>query len=124
MILAQEVEHLLWLGGLSERGVAAQIAEHDDDLAAMAFEDLLVALRDNQLGKLRRQEALQPPDPTQLLDLLGDPRFEPAVEFCDLLGALAQFAQQPRVFHRDHRLRREVLQQRDLLSENGRTSRR
>jgi hypothetical protein len=24
-------------------GVAAQVAEHDDDLAAMAFEDLLVA---------------------------------------------------------------------------------
>ena len=115
MVFAQEVEHLLGLGGLGEGGVAAQIAEHDDDLAAMAFEDFLVALRDDQLGKLRREKPLQPPDPAQLLDLLGDPRFEPAVEFGDLLGALAQFAQQPRVLHRDHRLRREILQQRDLL---------
>jgi hypothetical protein len=47
--------------------------------------------------------------------LLGDPRFEAAVQFCDLLGTLAQLAQQPRVLHRDHRLRREVLQQRDLF---------
>ena len=44
-------------------GIAAQIAEHDDNLAAMAFEDLLVALRDNQLGQLRREEPLQSPDP-------------------------------------------------------------
>ena len=39
----------------------------------MAFEDLLVALRDDQFGKLRREEPLQPPDAPQLLDLLGDP---------------------------------------------------
>ena len=44
MIFAQEVEHLLGLGCLREGVVAAQIAEHDDDLAAMAFKDLLVAL--------------------------------------------------------------------------------
>src|ERR1700757_852886 len=42
VVFAQEVEHFLRLGGLGERGVAAQIAKHDDDLAAMAFEDLLV----------------------------------------------------------------------------------
>ena len=47
MIFAQEVEHLLRLGSLGEGRIAAQIAEHDDDLAAMAFEDLLVALRDD-----------------------------------------------------------------------------
>ena len=33
----------------------------------------------------------------------------------EVAGALAQFAEQPRVLHRDDRLRREVLQQRDLL---------
>ena len=38
----------------------------------MAFEDLLVALRHDQLGELRREETLQPPDPAQLIDLLGD----------------------------------------------------
>ena len=35
--------------------------------------------------------------------------------FFEIAGALAQFAEQPRVLHRDDRLRREVLQQRDLL---------
>src|SRR5262249_23903024 len=45
MVLAQDVEHFLGLGGLGKRGVAAQIAKHDDDLAAMAFQDFLVALR-------------------------------------------------------------------------------
>ena len=34
---------------------------------------------------------------------------------CRSRGALAQFAQEPRVLHRDDRLRGEVLQQRDLL---------
>src|SRR5262249_52802695 len=50
VVFAQEVEHLLGLGGLGEGGVAAEVAEHDDDLAAMTFEYLLVTLRDDQLG--------------------------------------------------------------------------
>ena len=58
MIFAQEVEDFLGFSGFGESGVAAQIAEHDDDLAAMAFKDLLVALRDDQFGKLRREEPL------------------------------------------------------------------
>ena len=81
----------------------------------MAFEDLFVALRDDHFGKLRREEALQPPDPAQLLNLLGDPRFKAAVQLRHLLVALAQFAEQPRVLHRDHGLRGEILEQRDLL---------
>jgi hypothetical protein len=47
MIFAQKFEDLLGLGGLGEGGAAAEIAEHDDDLLTMAFEDLLVALRDD-----------------------------------------------------------------------------
>jgi hypothetical protein len=35
MVLAQEIKHVLGLGRLGEGGVAAQIAEHDDDLATM-----------------------------------------------------------------------------------------
>src|SRR5215469_1800275 len=54
MVFPEEVEHFLGLGGLGKGGVAPQIAEHDDDLAAMAFEDVFVTLRDNQLGELRR----------------------------------------------------------------------
>src|SRR5204862_5261483 len=115
MVLTQELQHLLRLGGLGEGGVAAQIAEHHNDFAAMAFEDLLVTLRDDQFGKLRSEEPLQPADAAQFVNLLGDPRFEPAIEFADLLGALAQFANEPHVLHRDHRLRCEVFEQRNLL---------
>jgi hypothetical protein len=109
MVFAQEVEHLLGLGSLGEGGVAAQIAEHDDNLTAMTFEDFLVALGDDHLGELWREKALQPPNPAQLIDLLGDAGFEASVELGDLLGALAEFAQEPRVLDRDHGLRREVL---------------
>src|SRR6202043_1101503 len=35
--------------------------------------------------------------------------------FFEIAGALAQFAEQPRILHRDHRLRRKVLKERDLL---------
>ena len=52
VVFSQEVERVLWLGGLGEGGLAAQIAEHDNDLAAVAFEDLFVALRDDQFGQL------------------------------------------------------------------------
>src|SRR5215467_8471147 len=48
----------LRLGGLGEGGVAAQVAKYDNDLPAMAFEDLLVALRDDQFGQLRREKPL------------------------------------------------------------------
>jgi len=58
MVFAKEIEHLLGLGGLGKGRVSAQIAEHNDDLAAMAFQDPLVALRDDQFGKLRREEPL------------------------------------------------------------------
>ena len=50
MVFAQEIEDFLGFGSFGEGGVAAQIAEHDDDFAAMAFEDFLVTLRDDQFG--------------------------------------------------------------------------
>jgi len=59
----------------------------------MAFEDFLVALRDNEFCKLRCQKPLQPPDSSQFVDLFCDPRFETAVQLGHLVGALAQFAQ-------------------------------
>src|SRR5215472_10047356 len=81
----------------------------------MAFEDFLVTLRDDHLGKLGGEEPLQPPDPPQLFNLFRDPRLQTTVQLRHLVGALAQFAQKPRVLHRNDRLRRKVLQQRDLL---------
>ena len=68
VVVAQQGHDLLRLGALGKGGEPAQVAEHDDDLAAMAFEDaslvtfLGIALGDNQLGQLR-----------------GDARFELAV---------------------------------------------
>src|SRR6516164_5243362 len=119
VVLAQAIEDLLRLGSLREGGVAAQVAEHDDNLAAMAFEDFFITVRDDQFGELGREKPLQPPDPAQLFDLFGDACLKSPVEFCDLLGALAQFAEQPRVLHRNDRLRRKILQQRNLLVGEG-----
>jgi hypothetical protein len=81
----------------------------------MAFEDLFVALRDDQFGQLRCEKTLQSADPPQLLDLLSDPRLQASVQFRHLVSARAQLAQEPCVLDRDDRLRCEVLQQRDLL---------
>jgi hypothetical protein len=55
VIFAQEIRHFLGLGRLGKGGITAQIAEHDDDLAAMAFDDLFVALRDDQFGEFRNR---------------------------------------------------------------------
>src|SRR5438876_238818 len=63
----------------------------------------------------RREEPLQTSDPAQFLDLLGDPRFEAPIELRYLIGALAQFLEQPRVLDRDHRLAGEIPDQLDLL---------
>jgi hypothetical protein len=54
----------------------------------MAFEDFLVTLRDDQLGKLRCQKPLQPPDPTEFIDLSGDTHLQVPVQSSDLLVAL------------------------------------
>jgi hypothetical protein len=110
VVLAQKFEDFLRLSGLGEGGIAAQIAEHDDDVAAMAFEDLFVPLRDDQLRKLRCQKPFQPSDTAQFIDLLGDTRFEAAVQLGDLVGTLTQFTQQAGVLHRDDRLTSKVLQ--------------
>jgi hypothetical protein len=50
VVFLQEVEDFLGLSGFGESGVAAQVAKYDNDLAAMAFKDFLVALRDDQFG--------------------------------------------------------------------------
>src|SRR5215831_14152084 len=93
VILAQELKNFLRLCGLSKGGVAAQIAEYDYDLAAVALQDSLVSLRDNKFGKLRCEKALQPSHPSQLLDLLGYARLQFAVPSSDLIAAVAKLGQ-------------------------------
>jgi hypothetical protein len=56
VVFTQQCHNLFRLGTLGKGGKAAQIAEHHDDLTAMAFEDAFIALRDDQIGKLGRQE--------------------------------------------------------------------
>src|SRR5262245_45737960 len=50
------------LSGFGKGGVTAEVAEHDNDLATMAFEDFFVPLRDNHFGELWREEPLQSSD--------------------------------------------------------------
>ena len=85
MVLAQDRHHLLGLGGLGERREAAQVAEHDDDLAAVALEERLVAGVDDELDELGREETAQPADPLQLLDLRAHALLELAVPRRELL---------------------------------------
>src|SRR5262249_11436250 len=110
VVLAQEIKNFLRLGSLGKCGEAAEVAEHDDDFAAMAFENFFIALRDYQLGQLRREKPLQSSDPSQFFDLLCDPCLKAAVQFRYFLGALPEFTEQPRVVHRNDGLLRETLQ--------------
>ena len=71
MIGVEEVHHLLGLGDLGKAGKAAQVAEQHDDLAPVMLQDAgVVAVGDDEVGDLRRQEALQAARPLELVDLL------------------------------------------------------
>ena len=71
VVLAEHRHHVLGLDRLRERGEAAQVAEHDGDLAPVALQERVVARGDDQLGELRREEAAQPAEPLELVDLLA-----------------------------------------------------
>ena len=61
VVLAEDAHDLLGLGGLGEGGEAAQVEEDDGDLAAVASASGSSAPPvHDQLGELRREEALQP----------------------------------------------------------------
>ena len=90
VVLAQHGHHLLGLGGLGEGGEAAQVAEHDGDVLAVAVEQLFAARRHHQLGDLRREESLQPRHALDLAELLGDALLEVAVHVGDLVVQLLE----------------------------------
>src|SRR5271165_7496687 len=79
MELAQHGPDFLRLARLGERGVAAQVTKHDDDVAAVAFENAFVAGRDDHLGELRGEKALQASDSFDLAELRCDALLERAV---------------------------------------------
>ena len=70
VVLAEHAHDLLRLGGLREGGEAAQVEEDDGHLAPMGLERILGAAGHDQLGELGREEALEPPEPLELADLL------------------------------------------------------
>jgi hypothetical protein len=120
-IAAQQRHDVFRVGALGEAGEAAQVAEQCGDLAAMAFELLLRAGRDDQVGDLRRQEAPQPAHAPDLAHLIGHAHFKLLIELhqllrlrFDLLGSLAQFIEQPHVLDGDDGLRGEVLDKLNL----------
>ena len=84
VIFAQHGHDLLGLGGLGERREAAQVAEHDGDVAAVALEHLLVAVAEDEFGDLRREEALEPAGAFDLRQLVGDALLERLVPACEI----------------------------------------
>src|SRR5262249_62138680 len=58
MKLAQDAPDLLRLAGRGKGGVAAQIAEYDDNVAAVAFAEGLLPRGAEQLGALRPGTAI------------------------------------------------------------------
>src|SRR4051794_6744365 len=100
---------------VSEGGKPAQIAEHDDDVAAMGLKNVFVAARNDQFGELRREKPLQLSHPLQFSKLRRDPVLQLPVPRRDLLGARPQFAQEACVLYRDDSLSSEVLQESNLF---------
>src|SRR5207253_7490088 len=76
VVLAENAHDLLWLSGLRERGEAAEVQERDCHLTSVALEGVLGAALDDQLGELRREEALESAEALDLRHLLGDPLLE------------------------------------------------
>ena len=116
MVFAEHGHHVFGIGGLGERGEAAQVEEDDGDLAPVALQRIVGAAGDDQLGELRREEALQPAHLLELADAVVDALLERAVE----LGELAALAQQLVVERLDAQQRahpREQLGLADRLAE-------
>jgi hypothetical protein len=74
VVLGEDVHDLLGLTGLREGGEAVEVAEHDDDLAPVAREQLLVA--DDDVGQLWGQEVAEPVGPLELGDVVRHPLLE------------------------------------------------
>ena len=69
VVVAQHPHDLLGLAGLGEGGETPEVAEDDDDLAAVALQEGLIAGVEDQLGHLRWEEAPQARGPLELRDL-------------------------------------------------------
>ncbi len=77
---------LFRLGGVGERGEAAQVDEHVADLPAVRSENRLFARRNDGVGDGRGEEALELGHALELRHLLGDSLLELRVPFLQRLG--------------------------------------
>ena len=94
VVLAEDRHHFLRLGGLGESGEAAQVAEHDRDVAAVAVENAIVARRKDELRHLRRQEALEPVHALDMRELLRHALLERAIPRNEIGGLRAHLVGQ------------------------------
>src|SRR5207302_10610458 len=84
VIRAQDADDLLRLGGLGKGGEPAQVDEHDGDVAAMGLEGVGGTAGHDQLGEVRREEALETPERLELGDLLRDTPLQGLIELVEL----------------------------------------
>ena len=85
MEIAEHAHQLLRLDRVGEVRVAAQVAEEHGHLPPVAAQDGVVTGVDDRVRELRRKEALQAPQPLQLLDLVVDALLERPVQLLDLV---------------------------------------
>ena len=95
VILPQHAHDFLGFSGLGERGEAAQIEKADRDLAAMGLQRVVRPACHDELGELRREEALQSAEPLDQRDLLRDALLERAVPLLQLPRVLRFTVAQP-----------------------------
>ena len=88
VVFAEDAHDFLGLGGLRERGEAAEVEEHDRDLAPVGLERIVGAAGHDELGELGREEALEAAELLELADLLLDAALERPVPLGALLGEI------------------------------------
>src|SRR5215475_11775827 len=91
VVLAQHAHDLLGIGRLREGGEAAQVEEHNGHLDAVAGQRIGRPTCQDQLRELRREEALEPPQPLHLAHLLGHALLQGAIPLREL-ARLARLA--------------------------------
>ena len=110
----EELDGLLRLRRLAERGEAADIAEQNADQRPVTAKNILFAGRDHRIRHLRREEPLQPPHSLDLTHLLAHTNFERLIQRLHFARAILQGAELTDVLDRDDRLGGEGFNQRNV----------